>query len=173
MIINTASNNILLLYKGPFYIDILANFAFYIRHISITCLKESIRLYKVYFELTQNVAKYSFEKRPIYKCKHSGVGSFCLIDKGNEIFIKTSNLIRNEDGPILREYCNNINSMDNKELHEYRSRTLKQNFDDKDIGAHVGIIQIGLLSRNKLDFEIIDIDENFSQFTIGATLTKQ
>ncbi len=172
MILNTANNNLLLEYKGPFCIDILSNLGTYIKHTFGLQSQTGNRLYKVFFELTQNVAKYSVETRPVDNCKHSGVGSFSLLENGKLLILTTSNLINNKDGPILQKYCSNINSMSLDELREFRTKTRNKSLGEKDLGAHIGIIQIGLLSLNKLDFEIKTISDSHSVFTICASITK-
>jgi hypothetical protein len=172
MILDTANSNLLLAYKGPFCIDVLSNLGNYIKTNLGHPAHIGNKLYKIFFELTQNVAKYSVEIVPVVNCRHSGVGSFTLHENGKLLLLSTANLINNEDGPVLNKYCSDINSMDLEGLREFRKKTRKKSLGEKDLGAHIGIIQIGLLSLNKLDFEIKTVSEKYSLFTICASITK-
>jgi hypothetical protein len=172
MIANAENSNTLLAYKGPFCIDILSNLGNYIKSSFGSQSELANRLYKVFFELTQNVAKYSVENKPIQNCRHTGVGSFTLCENGKLLHLITSNLIHSKDGPVLNKYCADINSMNENELKEFRTKTRKKGLGEKDLGAHIGIIQIGLISSNKLDFEIEPFNDSYSKFTICATITK-
>jgi hypothetical protein len=172
MNLNTTDTNLLLAYKGPFLIDILSNLGNYIKQMFGNESQIGTKLYKVFFELTQNVAKYSAEKKPINNSLYYGIGSLSLEENNDALILKTSNLIRSSDGPILQRYCDEINQMNKNQLRDYRSEKRKQIIDIRDTGAHIGIIQIGLLSLNKLELDINAIDETFSVYTISATINK-
>jgi hypothetical protein len=172
MLLDTTNDKLLLAYKGPFCIDILSTFGNYIRQIFNLQKPTATRLYKVFFELTQNVSKYSVISKQINYCKFAGVGSFSLKENEGQIILSTSNLINTKDGPVLERYCSEINTMSKDKLRKYRSETRKLIPTSKDTGAHIGIIQIGLLSRNKLDFDVIAHNDKLSVFTICAYITK-
>ena len=173
MNLNVTNPNIRLVYKGPFYIDILSSLGSYIRHMFTNQPHTSNRLYKLFFELTQNVAKYSAETSNLHNYKYSGVGSFSLEEIDGQIVISTSNLIRNEDGTKLQDYCNEINFMDKSDLRKFRSEKRKPQPQALDTGAHIGIIQIGILTHNQIDFSISSYDETFSVFSLRAKIIKE
>jgi hypothetical protein len=172
MMLNTLSNNLLLAYKGPFCIDILSNLGNYIKYSYGIPIETGNKLYKLFFELTQNVAKYSVEVKPVDTYKFSGIGSFSLIENEKYLMLTTSNMIKTKDGNVLKKYCEDINKMNRNELLEFRTKTRKKSFGEKDLGAHIGIIQIGILSFNKIEFEISNIDDTYSMFTICASIIK-
>jgi hypothetical protein len=172
MLLDTTNEKLLLAYKGPFCIDILSTFGNYIRQIFNLQKSTATRLYKVFFELTQNVSKYSVISKQISYCKYAGIGSFSLKENDGQIVLSTSNLILSKDGPVLERYCSEINAMNKDKLRKYRSETRKLAPDSKDTGAHIGIIQIGLLSMNKLDFDVVAHNDKLSVFTICAYITK-
>jgi len=173
MILNTTNNKLLLAYKGPFFIDILTCFGGYIKKMFGHQSQTGYKLYKVFFELTQNVAKYSVETSPVDDYKYSGVGSFNLEENDDLLILSTTNLIFRKDGFVLQKYCDEINSLNKSELREIRGETRKQSLDEKDTGAHIGIIQIGLLSLHRLDFEIQEFNDEYSIFKICTTITKE
>jgi len=174
MKVNISKTNIKLAYKGPFYIDILSDLGSYLRQMyrykPLTCN----RLYKIFFELTQNVAKYSAESSLIYEhYKYSGVGSFYVEENDHEIKVSTTNVIKNEDGPILEQYCNEINRMNKDELRKFRSEKRKPHPEAKDTGAYIGIIQIGIITQNNIECSVERLSDNLSVFTICAKVNKE
>ncbi len=166
------NNNPILAYHGPFCLDILTNFGNCIKQLFIEYPLTSIRLYKLFFELTQNVAKYSAEIGPIKNCRFSGVGSFRIEENDQSVILTTSNLIKNEDSATLFKYCTDINAMDKNDLRKFKIETRKHTPDSKDIGAHIGIIQVGILTYNNIEFDIERINDIHSTFTICAILNK-
>jgi hypothetical protein len=64
-----------------------------------------------------------------------------------------------------------INSLGEEELRELKRKTRSQ-ASQRDIGAHIGLIQTGLITRNALELSIEHIDEKFSFFTITAKVNK-
>jgi hypothetical protein len=173
MQLETENKTQLVEYKGPFCIDILTSLGNIIKQLLHDYPKSSIRLYKLFFELAQNVAKYSIEKSNLINYKYTGIGHFTLDDLGDKFLLKTSNLIANADGPILQKYCNEINEMDKDGLLRYRSEKRKQKPKASDLGAHIGIIQIGLLTHAKIKFEISNYNNEQSIFTIWVIITKE
>ncbi len=156
-------------YKGPFYIDVLSYLGGHLRHMykckPLTCN----RLYKIFFELTQNVAKYSAEMCNMYQhYRYGGVGSFMIEENANYIKISTTNIIKKEDAPVLLRYCEEINSMSLEALKEFRSVKRRPQPEPNDSGAFIGIIQIGIITRNKIECKIDPISEKHSLFTISA-----
>lgn len=173
MNLNVSDKNIRLAYKGPFYIDILSSLGSYVRQMFSPLPLTSSRLYKLFFELTQNVAKYSAESSNLNTYKYSGIGSFILEESETHITISTSNLIRNEDGPVLEKYCNEINFMNKQELRKYKIEKRKTQPKAKDTGAQIGIIQIGLLTQNQVECSILQYDDKYSVFSIAAKIEKE
>lgn len=160
-------------YKGPFYIDILSDLGGYLKQMYVSHPITSKRLYKLFFELTQNVAKYSEETSVLNNFKYSGIGSFQIEDDGQTVLVKTSNLIKSEDGPVLKKYCLEINTMSKAELREYRSKKRKPQPKAIDTGAYIGIIQIGIITQNEIECIIESVTDKHSIFTIGAKLNKE
>ncbi|HOK99855.1 MAG TPA: SiaB family protein kinase [Bacteroidales bacterium] len=162
-------SSVKLAYKGPFYIDVLSGMAGHLRQMyrlkPITCN----RLYKIFFELTQNVAKYSAEMCNLYQhYKYGGIGSFTIEEKNNAIRISTTNMIRAEDASTLMRYCTEINTMSVEALREYRSLKRRPQPGPEDSGAYIGIIQIGIITKNKIEWDIVPLGERFALFTITA-----
>jgi hypothetical protein len=163
----------LISYHGPFCIDILSNFGNIIKQFLLDYPTTANRIYKLFFELTQNVAKYSIEKSSITSCRFTGVGKLSLEQENDKFILRTSNLINKKDGAVLEEYCSEINTMGKEDLLKYRSEKRKLTPTSIDIGAHIGIIQVGLLTKNKVQFEILPLNDEHSVFTIWVVLSKE
>ena len=173
MLLNINNTGVKLAYKGPFYIDILSDLGGYLRQMYGSQPTTCNRLYKLFFELTQNVAKYSAESSDLNNYKYSGIGSFHIEDDGVSVTVKTSNLIKNEDGPVLHKYCNEINQLSKDELRTYRGEKRKPQPTAKDTGAYIGIIQIGIITQNNIECVIETVSDKHSIFTIGAKVNKE
>ena len=63
--------------------------------------------------------------------------------------------------------------MDKEGLLKYRSEKRKLTPTSIDVGAHIGIIQVGLLTRNKIQFEVQPLNEEHSVFSIWVVLSKE
>jgi hypothetical protein len=171
MTIDLDQNNIKLAYKGPFYIDIISDLGGYLRRMYKLKPLTSNRLYKIFFELTQNVAKYSAEECHLYEFyKYGGIGSFTIEEINDTVKVSTSNLVRKEDTEVLAKYCREINSMSHEKLRDYKAMKRRTQPDILDKGAYIGIIQIGIITKNKIEFEFEPISEGYARFTITAQI---
>jgi hypothetical protein len=158
-------------FHGPLTINLLSFIGNYLKSIVNTEQVLSSRLYKIFIELTQNVSYYSAEVKEVERGIKSGVGWF-LLNEYDECFIfTTGNLIKKEDGFKLTKNCTEINSLDEEDLRSLKRKT-RGEAKIRDIGAHIGLIQTGLLSGNTLDFDISDINNKHSYFTISVRLNK-
>jgi hypothetical protein len=161
----------ILSFHGPLTIGLLSFVGNYLKLVINTDQVLASRLYKIFIELTQNVSYYSSEVKEIEKGIKSGVGWFLLNEYSKHFIFTTGNLIKKEDGHKLSRNCNEINSLNEEELRLLKRRT-RGEAKIRDIGAHIGLIQTGLLSGHPLDFKISDINSKHSYFTISVRLDK-
>jgi hypothetical protein len=168
----TLDKKILLAYKGPFHLNILTVFGNYIRQINDAENNAITKLYKVFFELAQNVAYYSIERNTLSDMSNAGIGQILLTDETDHFRMTTSNLIFNEQSSKLIDYCQEVNTLDHEELRIFKSKKRAMLNPNKN-GAHIGIIQIGILSLNKVEFKIEDLNDRHSVFSITAIVNKQ
>ncbi len=164
-------SNSIICYHGPINIDLVSFFSNYLKqHIKANSIIVS-RIYKVLIELIQNVSYYSVDQFNIDRHFGSGIGWFRL-DEDDETFkITTGNKILSEHGPVLQKNSNEINALDEESLRELKRKTRSQ-ASMRDIGAHIGLIQTGIITGNTLDLEINPIDETYSYFIITAKVNK-
>jgi len=168
---NNNIQNTFVCYHGPFDIDVVSFFSNYLRqHIRANVVITG-RLYKVLIELTQNVSYYSVEQFKKDRTYGSGIGYVRVVEDQDSYSITTGNKILSEHGPTLQKNTSEINSMSEMNLRELKRKTRSQ-ANIRDIGAHIGLIQTGLLTGNNLEFSIEPINNEFSFFTITARINK-
>jgi hypothetical protein len=130
------------------------------------------KLFKIFIELTQNISYYSAESKEVGDGNSVGVGEFSLKDYEDHFLFTTGNLVQHNDGKKLINHCNEINALNLEELRILKREKRKQS-TVIDVGAHIGLIQVGLLSSNKYDFTISEIDKEFSYFNLSVRINKE
>lgn len=158
-------------YHGPIYIDLVSFTSNYVKkHIKADTIVIG-KIYKVFIELTQNVSYYSARQHDKLRTFGSGIGWFS-VDEQKDIFtISTGNIILTKHGPILKKNSAEINSLNENELRELKRITRRQ-AGKRDIGAHIGLIHMGLITGNPLDLNLEPQDDKYSFFTITAKVNK-
>ena len=169
--IDNSEENIIC-YHGPIDIDLVSFASNYAKkHILANGLIIG-KIYKVFIELAQNVSYYSAKQYNNLRTFGSGIGWFRIDERKNWFEISTGNYIFKEHGPILEQNCKEINSLGEEELRELKRITRSQ-AGKRDIGAHIGLIQMGLLTGNHLELTIEPEDEKYSFFKITAKVNKR
>ncbi|MBN1949644.1 MAG: SiaB family protein kinase [Bacteroidales bacterium] len=161
----------LISYHGPINIDLVSFISNYLKQYIKADNSVIGRIYKVLIELIQNVSYYSADQYSNLRSFGSGIGWF-RIDAQNECFtITTGNKILKEHGPILLKNSEEINALDEEALRDLKRKTRSQ-ANIRDIGAHIGLIQTGLITGNNLEIKVEPIDNEFSFLIISASVNK-
>lgn len=155
-------------FEGPFNIEIISTLAKFLSEGPVASVHVRKKLCKVFIELVQNVAKYSFNRIQMHNGFWVGTGKVFVLNDPDTFKCGTINKIQVEHAPILVKNCTEINHSDRQTLRE-RKNNLRRLASIKDTGAHIGLIMISLYSENQLDFEIIE-DNNDLYFKLIATL---
>ena len=158
-------------YKGPLTVGLLSYVGNSLRSILKVGHSLEKRLFRIFIELTQNVSYYSAEVIEVEKGVKSGIGWFVIMESNNHYVVTTGNLIIRSDGFKLIRNCDEINSLNDKELRDLKRKTRSQAIE-RDVGAHIGLIQTSLLSGSKLDYKITELDKEHSFFTISVNVKK-
>ncbi len=161
----------LLSYKGPITVNLVSFMGNYLKSmlkIDHMLLK---RVFRIFIELTQNVSYYSAEVIEMDSGINSGAGWFEFNELKESYKITTGNLILKADGIKLSSNCNEINTLNDKQLRELKRKTRGQAMI-KDVGAHIGLIQISILSQSRLNYKITELNDNLSFFTISVNIEK-
>lgn len=163
-------NNIIC-YHGTINIDLISFASNYMKqHINTNCNVIN-KLYKVFIELTQNVSYYSADQQDSSRTFGSGKGWFKIDENDESFIISTGNKILKEHGHILIRNSEEINSMNEENLRDLKRKTRSQ-AGIRDIGAHIGLIQTGLITSNTLSVKVKEIDQKYSYFIISAKVNK-
>lgn len=158
-------------FEGPFFIHILTVFSKYVKILTRDYPEVSKKIYKIFFELTQNITYYSAEINEVNKDNRTGVGNFKLEEDEKYFHFTTENKVIKEHGVILKNRCDYINSLDNKNLRELKreQRILSQG---EKLGAHIGLMQAALISNYALNIKIRKLDKQFSMYQLTVTFDK-
>ncbi|RPH32689.1 MAG: hypothetical protein EHM93_08190 [Bacteroidales bacterium] len=131
-----------------------------------------MKLYRVFIELCQNVARYSAERHVLLDSSIIGVGTIHI--QNNDLYFKctTVNRILSEHQNVLIKNCREINSSTKEDLKKRKEKFRKES-TILDTGAHIGLIAVCLYSENQFEFDVTDNPENSATyFSITATINK-
>jgi Family of unknown function (DUF6272) len=159
-------------YEGPFGIQIISVLAKFSQDNIDASEQAREKFYRIFIELAQNVALYSFNRVPLSNGTTIGQGKVYITEEKQEIQCVTINEIQKEHGAILDANCAEINQSNMYALRN-KKRKLHRQAEFKDTGAHIGLIMISIYSGNPLQYEIInDTMNNKIYFKILATIYK-
>jgi len=165
-------DNILFAYEGPFFIDMLTTLGHHLKTLTLNNAFIQKKLFRVYIELTQNVANYA--ERYIHtqnKVKRIGIGEVWVKEDENQYYLTTRNLVQQKDANILSQRCEIINNTDFRDLRALK-RELRKSSADHKLGARIGLVQARLISNNPLDYIILQENRNYSYFKLTVKFSK-
>ncbi|MBU8892451.1 MAG: SiaB family protein kinase [Bacteroidales bacterium] len=170
-IVSLMKSKTLLSYRGPFYIELISVFGMNIRNFNDIYINARKKLFKIFIELSQNVSNYSEDFHMVNNVQRIGIGELYLTELGESYSFTTKNQVKVTDANILAERCELVNASDQGKLRELK-REQRINSPGEKFGARIGLIQAVMLSRNKLDYKVEEIDEDFSYFSLTVTIDK-
>jgi L-cysteine desulfidase len=168
--------NILLSFKGVVTSDLLTS-VLQIMETKMDYLEESPKtkkkVFNVLVECLQNlyhhidVNETTSEQRMIIEQK----SALFLIAKEGDLFnIRTGNYVDKESAKELSEKLDKINGMDKDQLKLYYQEVLNNgSLSDKGT-AGLGMIDIARKSGNKLEYQLLDINEHTSFFCLNVKI---
>ncbi len=159
--------NILLAYQGVFENSLLAVMAKNIRS-SVKNINLSKTIFRIFVELSQNISFYSNEKE-VSENGMSGSGIIVLKNKKKHFVFAAGNTVEKDTVDKLVKKSKFINTMNKDELREYKRSQFKQKINGK-LDAHIGLIQIAILSGNKIDVELKTLPGGEYFVTIGTKI---
>lgn len=160
----------LLCYQGPFSTSVISRMGQELRHDTATYGYVSWKLFAIFIELAQNVHFHSVEYGITKQIEPLGV---VFVEDFKEAFeITTANLIKIEAVEILKARCEAVNQLSMIELRKYKNELLSTAVDEKLVGGNIGLVQVVLLSQEKIQFDIQLIDEKTALFALTTTIKK-
>jgi len=169
--VSDMNNKTILSYTGPFYIELISVFGTNIRNFKDKYTNARKKLFKIFIELSQNVSNYSEDFHMVNNVQRIGVGELSLKEIENTYCFTTKNQVKKTDAEILAERCELVNASDQLRLRELK-REQRLNSPGEKFGARIGLIQAVMLSNNKLDYKIENINDNFSYFSLTVKIDK-
>jgi hypothetical protein len=95
---------------------------------------------------------------------------FMIARENNAYIITTGNYIRPLDAPVLEEKLDTINSMSKDELKAYYKQVLNEGTMSDKGTAGLGMIDIARKSGRKLDYNLKNISENLTFFSLSVRI---
>ena len=167
------SEEIRISYKGPVDGKIITYLGDYIDVINELSEKATKKLFKIFFELAENISNYSSDKILLKNGREVGAGTIILKETDEFFLLVTGNPIRNVDLIPMMENSKNINTLDHDGLREYKRNVRRESASERvKHSPNIGLITVALTSGNPLDLEINPIDENTSYFSLAVKVDK-
>ena len=122
------------------------------------------RLFMFVLESLQNVSRHSDRN----KFSDMSLVVYSKTDTGYTV--TTGNVIETDKIEDLRAKLDEINKLDSGEIRSvYRNMLSNAEFSNKG-GAGLGLIEMAKKTGNKLDYDFIELDNNFSYFILSKTV---
>jgi hypothetical protein len=122
------------------------------------------RLFMYVLESLQNIVKHG---------NQAGHNSMSLVaySKTNDGYtITTGNIIASEHVDDLRKRLNKVNRLDINEIKDLYRQILDTSEFSMKGGAGLGLIEMAIKTGNRLDFDFVPVDKNFSYFILSKTV---
>jgi len=162
----------LIAYEGPFFIDMLTIFGNYLKIMTENHSLIQKKLFKIYVELSQNVAYYAEEYINIKsESKRIGIGELRVTEDLDQFQLMTKNLVKTKDANVLSQRCDIINNSSLEDLKGLK-RNLRKSSESNKLGARIGLVQARLISNNYLDYDIIEKNRHYSYFKLTTKFDK-
>lgn len=166
--------NIILSFKGTFSEELLTS----ILHIVESKMesldvptKKKKRVFNVLVECFQNLYHHieSFGEEDNLEGRQKSALITVKYDNGKFI-ITTGNFVTQDRIPELNEKLAQVNAMDSDDLRDFYRAKLEQDGRTEKGTAGLGLIDIARKSKNKLEYEIIDVTEAIGFFCLSVVI---
>jgi hypothetical protein len=131
--------------------------------------KTKKRVFTIMVEGLQNITRHQETEDEAYL---NETGIFIIQDVNSKYYITTGNPILKKNIPNLTAQLNKINSFDEEELKQYYKNVLNDNIISNKGGAGLGLIEMARKSGNKLVFDFVDLNENYSYFYLNTEISQ-
>ncbi len=130
------------------------------------------KVFKVFIELSQNIALYSAERGVSSDSSNSGEGIIILKEFSDYFLVMTGNMAYKNDIAALTKKIDMINAMDHHQLRDFKRQMRNLKHTDKGRG-NIGLIQVALVSGNPIKYKIIPLDDEKSFAIISSKINKK
>jgi len=170
--LNNAEEHVVLYYHGPFNNQIISEMSQGLRHQLAYTKQMGWKVFSIFVELVQNIYFYAKEYN-IYN-QNEPVGIVFVEESESAFEITAANFASIEALERIREKCEHINRLDNTQLRSYKNELLMRAEEDPTYkGGNIGLVQIALLSQEKIDFQTKFQNNHTAFFSLTTTVKKQ
>jgi hypothetical protein len=131
------------------------------------------KVFHVIVECLQNITKHADVISDMDENGRTGKGIFVVIKDSENYNITSGNVIAKNKIPFLSTLLENINNTDKEGLKELYKTQIKEGRISEKGGAGLGLIDMARKSGNKLDFNIMEINNDFSFFILTAKVSRE
>ncbi len=121
------------------------------------------RLFMFVLESLQNVSRHQQKK-------HANMSLVVYSKTGNGYTVTTGNVLSTANISDLRVKLENINNLDTKEIRKVYRQMLNASEISNKGGAGLGLIEMAKKTGNKLDFDFVPLDDDYSYFVLSKTV---
>ncbi len=149
-------------YSGIFNQSNMVNLLNIVETQMCSTVMAKTKMFSIVVEMLQNLVNHAdhFQINDIT----GKYGIFFILEMEGDYMLTTGNYIQNDKVEKLEEYIDFVNSLNDVELNK-RYKEYSEN------GAQLGIMDMRLKSKNKLQYYFNSVDNNFSFFTIGVSIS--
>lgn len=120
------------------------------------------RIYSIMVEGLQNITRHQEDSEDAAAQEYYGI--FVIQKKEDKYYITTGNAIENHSIENLTRLLEKINSLEKDALKDYYKEVLEEGSMSHKGGAGLGLIDMARKSGNKLAYDFLKVNENFSYF---------
>lgn len=165
-------NGILISFSGRFSQQIIEELGDALKKYleSEECPRNDVfNIFSIFIEQTQNIKNYCENKRttPHYE----RIANACMVTIGNSeagTFVWSGNIIEREDCEQLLRLLSDITPLDKLALKKLYKEKLKQELPLGSSSAGIGLVEMARKATQPLQYDITNLDDNFSFFTLKA-----
>ncbi|WP_047447755.1 SiaB family protein kinase [Alistipes sp. ZOR0009] len=126
------------------------------------------KVFHVMVETLQNMNKHSDE---LSKTSHTGSGLFIIGKKNDTYYVITSNKVHAKHREHLENAIIEVNNATKEELKEMYKRQMKEGVLTEKGGAGLGLIDIARKTEEKLNYQFINLDDEFYFFILKVEVS--
>jgi hypothetical protein len=98
---------------------------------------------------------------------------FVMTKENSSFILKSGNPILGKDIKHLKNKIDHINSLQYEELKELYKNTMSEGIYDNQRGAGLGIMKMARVSKNKIYYNIENIEDDIYYYTIEITISSK
>jgi hypothetical protein len=160
-------NNFLFAYCGVFSHEITKSLLAHAERAMLldkTDIAIHKKVFNVMVECLQNISKHAATENP-------NNAIFMVGKDNNDHIVYSGNLIKKENVVGLKNKIIALNGMSNEEKSELYKLLISSKEFSSSGGVGLGLLDIAKKSGNKLEFDFIDRDENYTFFSLRTLIT--